>query len=253
MFPFKASDYWFETVAKIMVRDGNLNLLSEYWLVGLGTGFEILPKIIENLEEVTGMAHTIKCYTSYYKDLKVSVITSADGTHYAEWIVAMAYKRGIKALIGIGYCGAISENIEIGDVIIPIVAIRDEDTIRHYVDEKYPAIANYYLLKLLEESLISKNIKPFVGIIVTTSSTFTESKDWAKWLSKFRVLGVECETSVIYLLSYLCNIPVVNALVVSDSVIKGEHAVDLKQLGKIYEEVAKASLETLYKYHRTCQ
>jgi len=117
---------------------------------------DILPKIIEDAEDITRTAHTIKCFTGKYKDLKVSVITSAGGTHYAEWIIAMAHARRIKALIGIGYCGAISDRLEIGDVILPITAIRDENTTDHYVDERYPAIADYYLLKNLKRNYAQK-------------------------------------------------------------------------------------------------
>ncbi len=245
---FSASGYWFDVVSNIMVKEGNLRLLADYWLLGLGTGHRDLHTLLEDAEEVTGTAWTIRCFTGRYKGLRVSTVAMAGGGGYAEWAIAMAYRRGVKALIGVGYCGALMEHIEIGDVILPLASIRDENTSDHYVDERFPAVADYNLLKALEDELKARGISPHIGLIITTSATFSESKHWAEELSNKGVLAVECETSVIYVLSRLCRIPASTVLVVSDHVLRGEGPLSRRDLiKKRYLEAARASLEVLHK------
>ncbi len=43
---FTSSKYWFKVVASGFVRDGNLSILSDAWVVGLGTGFTTIPKYL---------------------------------------------------------------------------------------------------------------------------------------------------------------------------------------------------------------
>ncbi len=250
---FKAPEYWFKIIFELMIKNGNLNLLSDYLIVGLGGGFNTLHKGLEKPDNITGTAHVVRAYTGYYKNVKLSTIAIAGGGVYAEWIIGLAYARKIKALIGIGWCGALSNNISIGDIVIPIAAVRDEDTTDHHVSKNYPAISNfkltYKLYEILKEILRNTNIKVHEGIILTTSSTLTENPEWGKKWSKYNVIAVDGETSIIYTLASIAKIPAVNILTVSDHVVKPK-IID-KQLGekinKTHQLTIKAAYETLFK------
>ena len=135
-------------------------------------------------------------------------------------------------------------------MVIPIAAIRDEDTSDHYVNKAYPAVANFDLIEILEDSFeeVAPNMKVHKGVIITTSSTFSESPEWGKVWSARNVIGVNCETSVIYTLTSLLNIPAVNVLVVSDHVLKPEYSkvswerIRDEVLRVAYEAAIRASL-----------
>lgn len=224
---FTSSKYWFKVVASGFVRGGDLSILSDAWVVGLGTGFTTFPKILSevgSVEDVTGGAHVFRTYNVSLSGRKVTVVVSAGGSGYAEAIVAMASERGVKALVGVGLCGALSDELSIGDVVIPTGSVREDCLTDRYVPPGYPATPDYGLLKELEESLRRYGLNPIPGTIVTTASTFTESREWAENHRRRGVLCVECEASVIFTLARLCRIPSAIALVVSDSVIKEEEA-----------------------------
>jgi AMP nucleosidase len=139
--------------------------------------------------------------------------------------------------VGVGFCGVLREDIGIGDVVIPVAAARDEDTTDHYVDKKVPAVADFELISKLIEVARRYKLKVHVGSIVTTSSPFSEDVEWVRKWSSYGVLAVKCETSVLYLLSYLNNIPVAAILTVSDNVVK-------KEMYWMKPEVEKAMVET---------
>ncbi len=37
--------------------------------------------------------------------------------------MAMACRRGVRGLVGLGMCGALSEELEIGDIVVPLAAV----------------------------------------------------------------------------------------------------------------------------------
>ncbi len=255
---FTSSKYWFKVVASGFVRDGNLSILSDAWVVGLGTGFTTIPQILSesgSMEDVTGGAHVFKTYNALWGGKHVTAVVSAGGSGYAEAVVAMAGERGVKALIGVGLCGALSDELRIGDVVIPTGSVREDCLTDRYVPPGYPATPDYGLLKELEGSLRRYGLNPIPGTIVTTASTFTESKEWAESHRRRGALCVECEASVIFTLTHLCRIPSAIALVVSDSVSKEEEAFTggeaRPRLKRNLELVVRAALDTAAKHAST--
>ena len=251
-WPFRTSEYWLREVAKkLVVKEGDLTMLADYWVVGLGSGHRTLHKFLDEPRDVTGDAYTIKSFTGLYKGVRISTIAIGGGPCYAEWIVALAHARRTRALIGLGFWGALSEELDIGDIVIPLAAARDEDLTDHYVDKRIPAIADYELIKLLEGRLKELGIVPRMGIVVTTSATFTESAKWAREWNRLGGIAVDCETSVVYILTRLCNIPSATVLVVSDSVTEGYGCSDDERLFRrvtmSYETALRASLDTIVK------
>ncbi len=247
---FRASRYWLDIIYKIMVRNGDLNLIGDYLIVGLGGGFATLHKYLENVEDVTGNAHVIKSHTGLYKGVRISTIAIAGGGVYAEWIVGLAYTRKIKAMVGIGWCGALADYIDVGDIVVPIAAVRDEDTTDHHVEKMYPAVADFDLaynaLKVLEK--ISKNteIKVHKGIVLTTSSTLSENPKWGEEWSLRNVIAADGETSIIYTLASLIGIPVINIFTVSDHVVREEPKTMDKQLEEELEKVHDITVKVAY-------
>lgn len=120
--------------------------------------------------------------------------------------------------------------------------MRDKDTTTHYVGKCYPAVADPKLYSItintLKELCSSEGIRVHEGIVITTSATLSESDNWAcTWGSK-RVLCVDCETSILYVLSSLSAIPSVNILVVSDHVLRGE-----PKEPKLFEDLINKSFD----------
>lgn len=255
---FECPSYLLESVRMLMVRDGKLDLLSDYIVVGLGGGFDVLPQLLEDARDVSGYAKTIRTYTGYFRDAKVSVITMGGGGHYAEWVVALAYMKRAKTLLGIGWCGALREDMEIGDAVIPIATIRDEDTSTHYVEQSFPAVADPALFSMAVREARSRleriGARLWQGVTVTTSAMLAETPERVKSWQKQRALCVDGETSIVYSLSYLAGIPAATMLAVSDNVVLGKDCgfgTELsKKVDKTYIELGKSALEIIAELHK---
>jgi len=245
----------------LMVRNGDLNLLGDYIIVGLGGGLDVLPHLLEDVRDVSGYARTIKTYTGLFQRVKVSAIAMGGGPSYTEWVVALAHMKNVKALIGVGWCGALQENIEIGDVVIPIATIRDEDASTHYVDPSFPAVANPRLVTIAIDSIKPRieglGSKLWLGVTVTTSAMLAETPERIELWRKQKALCVDGETSILYTLSYLADIPSLTLLTVSDNVILGRDCgfgTELsKRVDKVFRELVKGALNIITKLHRAQQ
>lgn len=256
---FRCPTYLLDSVRRLMVRDGDLSLLGDYVIVGLGGGFDVLPQLLEDASEVSGYARTIKTYTGSFRGIEVSVIAMGGGLIYAEWAVALAYMKKVKALVGVGWCGALQESIKIGDAVIPTAAMRDENASTHYVDHDFPAISNPELMAMAIEEVRPRlermGSKLWLGITVTTSAMLAETPERVEKWKKQRALCVDGETSVIYTLSYLGNIPSLVLLAVSDNVILGEDCgfgTELSErVDRTFRELAKGTLEILERLRRS--
>ena len=93
---FRCPQYLLDSVRMLMVRNGDLNLLGDYIIVGLGGGFDVLPHLLEDVRDVSGYARTIKTYTGLFQRVKVSAIAMGGGPSYTEWVVALAHMKNVK-------------------------------------------------------------------------------------------------------------------------------------------------------------
>ena len=258
---FRCPRYLLDSVRNLMVRDGKLDLLGDYIVVGLGGGFDVLPQLLEDAVDVSGYARTIKTYTGHFKGVRVSVIPMGGSPSYAEWAVALAYIRRAKALIGVGWCGALREDVEIGDAIIPVAVVRDEDVTKHYVDAQFPAVADPKLVdiaaKAAEPRVKRLGSKLWLGVTVTTSAMLAETPERIDLWRRQGALCVDCESSVIYTLGYLAGIPSAALLAVSDNVVLGRDCgfgTELsRRVDEVYEELAEAALEAIAEHHKLLQ
>ncbi len=137
-----------------------------------------------------------------------------------EAVVALAQRRGVGLLLGVGLCGGLAGDLDVGDLVVPYAVVREDGLTDHYVEPGYPAAAHPILVARLLEYLGSRGWGPRPVIAVSRSSTFTESPDWVKRMASLRVACVDMETSTLYTLSALTGIPAAAALIVSDGLVK---------------------------------
>ncbi len=81
--------------------------------------------------------HTLLKFLLDFKGIKISTIAIPGEGAYAEWIISLANAKNAKALIGAGWCGELAESIDIGNIVIPVAAVRDEDVTNYYVDKGF--------------------------------------------------------------------------------------------------------------------
>jgi uridine phosphorylase len=130
-----------------------------------------------------------------------------------------AIALGARRLLFFGICGTLQPDMEIGDVIVPDLAIREEGTSYHYLAADQAAVPSPHLLDAAE-SLLQRHGRSYRrGPIWTTDAPYRETRTKVERFSAEGVLAVEMEVSAVYALAQYRGIEAVALLVVSDRLV----------------------------------
>jgi uridine phosphorylase len=114
-------------------------------------------------------------YTSYSGRLgieKVIAVSTGIGGPSAAIAIEELARLGVKVMIRVGSCGAISRTAPVGTVIIADSAVRLDGTTAQYVHAGYPASATPEVVMALKEGARKAGAKSLVGIAASTDSFF---------------------------------------------------------------------------------
>lgn len=151
-----------------------------------------------------------------YKGAEISCLSSGIGSPALTIAFEEAVRIGVETFIRIGTCGALSAEINLGDVIISTGGVRLDGASGDYVMKEYPAVANYEVV--LAMILAAQNLKiPFhVGITASTDSFYcgqgrpgfedylpSIKKNLVSDLQAAKVINLEMETACLLTLANL--------------------------------------------------
>jgi nucleoside phosphorylase len=123
---------------------------------------------------------------------------------------------GARTLVFLGWCGAISGAVSIGDLVLPQSAFVDEGTSRHYIAEASEPAASLKLVRELTNACVSKGIAAHTGAVWTTDAPFRETAEKVSAFRRQGALAVEMECSALFTLGAFRGVEVAALLVVSD-------------------------------------
>jgi uridine phosphorylase len=103
---------------------------------------------------------------------KVLVLSTGIGGPSAAIAIEELARLGVKVMIRVGTCGAISPDVKVGSIIIADAAVRMDGTSAQYVPPGYPAAATPGVVIALEETARSLGKKATVGIAASTDSFY---------------------------------------------------------------------------------
>ena len=147
------------------------------------------------------------------------------GAPYAAMLLESLIAKGVDKIIILGWCGAVTDQLNVGDIILPVKAIVDEGTSVNYsiLDKEIPfSEPDLNLTDQLSEHLASLGIGFQKKTIWTTDAIYREKK---KKIAYFRDLGahaVEMECSALFSVAQYRRVSIAAALVVSDSVASND-------------------------------
>ena len=162
-------------------------------------------------------------FTGTYEGKRVSVRGTGMGMPsigiYASELVKF---YDVKNLIRIGSCGAITDKIRIGSIVMAQGACTDSNFAHQYdLPGTYSAIASYDLLSKAVESARSRKFDFEVGNIVSTDIFYNETEEWKKW-AKMGCLANEMESYALYCIAARAGVNALALYTVSDSLVTGE-------------------------------
>ncbi len=187
-------------------------------LTPMDSTLEALKLKAEEVKEFKGFSHG---FSGTYGGKKFSVFNSRIGSPVASDCVYYLRFTPCRSVVYTGLIGSLQPSIRIGDIIVPTAALRGEGASKYFIDEEYPAVADFGLLKTLSSTLedvyVDHDIKTHYGPIYTTDSFAAETEEFLELWRSRNLLGIEMETSAIYTIAGLYGIKAASVHIVSDN------------------------------------
>jgi len=127
-----------------------------------------------------------------------------------------------KVMIRLGSCGALREDIKVGDLIIADSALRGDGVTQYYVAKDFDATADQDLTKSLEEAAQGGIHTVHRGKVWSTDAILRETKEVVGKAVDQGAIAVDMVSSTFLTICKLYNIQAAVILAVSDNVITGE-------------------------------
>ncbi|HEY0297754.1 MAG TPA: AMP nucleosidase, partial [Arachidicoccus sp.] len=125
-----------------------------------------------------------------------------------------------KAVLFLGKCGGLKKRNKIGDLILPIAAIRGEGTSNDYFPTEVPALPAFALQKAISTTIRDYKVDYWTGTVYTTNRRVWEHDEaFKEYLVKVRAYAVDMETATIFTVGFFNHIPTGALLLVSDQPI----------------------------------
>jgi len=123
-----------------------------------------------------------------------------------------------KAALFLGKCGGLKKVTKLGDIILPIAAIRGEGTSDEYIMKEIPALPSFRLQMAVATTIVKHKVDYWTGTVFTTNRRVWEhDEEFKSYLKKTRALGIDMETATIFITGFVNNIPKGALLLVSDN------------------------------------
>lgn len=147
----------------------------------------------------------------------ISIINFGMGSANAATIMDLLSAINPKAVLFIGKCGGLKSITNLGDLILPIAAIRGEGTSNDYFPPEVPALPAFALQKAISASIRENHKDYYTGTIYTTNRRVWEHDDEFKsYLRKIRAIGIDMETATIFSVGFYNGITTGALLLVTD-------------------------------------
>jgi AMP nucleosidase len=121
------------------------------------------------------------------------------------------------AVLFLGKCGGLKKKNQLGDLVLPIAAIRGEGTSNDYLLPEVPALPAFQLQRAVSTMIRDLDFDYWTGTVFTTNRRVWEHDTHFKaYLRKTRCMAIDMETATIFAAGFANRIPTGALLLVSD-------------------------------------
>jgi len=180
----------------------------------------------------------------------ITIINFGIGSANAATIMDLLSSINPEAVLFLGKCGGLKRKNKVGDLILPIAAIRGEGTSNDYLPPRVPALPAFSLQKAISSSIQNMGRDYWTGTVFTTNRRVWEhDKKFKKYLRKTRSMAIDMETATIFTVGFVNEIPTGALLLVTDQpmIPEGVKTIesDLKVSKDFVKEHIKIGIEAL--------
>jgi len=190
--------------------------------------------------EVIGTDKPMQCATAE----GITIINFGMGSASAATCMDLLSAIKPKAVLFLGKCGGLKKKNEVGDLILPIAAIRGEGTSNDYFPAEVPALPAFALQKAISTTIRDYDRDYWTGTCYTTNRRVWEhDEEFKAYLQKIRAMAIDMETATIFSVGFFNEIPTGALLLVSDQPMVSEGVKTSESDAKVTAEFVKTHLD----------
>lgn len=148
----------------------------------------------------------------------ITIINFGIGSPNAGLVVDLLEAIHPKAVLFLGKCGGLKTGKNhVGDLILPIAAVRGEGTSNDYLPPEVPALPAFALQKAVSTTIREYELDYWTGVVYTTNKRVWEHReDFKQRLRDLRCIAIDMETATIFVAAFKNQMPAGALLLVSD-------------------------------------
>jgi AMP nucleosidase len=147
----------------------------------------------------------------------ITMINFGMGSANAATVMDLLSAIGPKAVLFLGKCGGLKKKNQLGDLVLPIAAIRGEGTSNDYLPPEVPALPAFALQRAVSTMIRDLDHDYWTGTVYTTNRRVWEHDDQFKdYLRRLRCMAIDMETATVFAAGFANAIPTGALLLVSD-------------------------------------
>jgi len=180
----------------------------------------------------------------------LSIINFGMGSPTAATIMDLLSAIMPKAVLFLGKCGGLKRKNQLGDLILPIAALRGEGTSNDYFPPEVPALPAFTLQRAVSSTVRDHGRDYWTGTVYTTNRRVWEHDEAFKnYLRRTRCMAIDMETATVFSVGFFNKIPTGALLLVSDQPmipegVKTEES-DRKVTGEFVEAQIRIGIDAL--------
>ena len=179
--------------------------------------FQLLKSLMEFEDQGSRHLYTANLAVGSGRSAGMSLCGPFIGAPYGAMILETLIAWGVTRIVFMGWCGAISKDVHIGDMIVPNGALVDEGTSLHYLRKSMDIVPpSDLILQKTRQTLESARMTYHEGLVWTTDAAFRETREAVLSFQEKGILAVEMELSALLSVGMFHDVNVSALLVVSD-------------------------------------
>jgi len=181
---------------------------------------------------------------------QITMINFNMGSANAATIMDLLGAINPKACLFLGKCGGLKKKNNLGDLILPIAAVRGEGASNDYLPPEVPALPAFSMQKAISTTIRDYGRDYWTGTVYTTNRRVWEyDKKFKQYLRKTRSMAIDLETATLFIVGFANEISTGALLLVTDqpmisSGVKTEYS-DKQVTQKFAEEHLKIGIDSL--------
>lgn len=196
------------------------------------------PRLVTSVRNMYG-------YTGFYADKRVSIMGHGMGIPSCSiYATELVREYGVRVLVRVGSCGALTPSAKLGDVLLAMGASTDSKVNRmRFLDHDFAAIADFGLLKIAESVATEKQIPVHIGNVMSTDFFYHPQTNLLDVAEKMGILALEMEVAGLYGVAAEYGARALGMLTVSDHLRRDEHLSSAERQ-TTFDTMIRLALET---------